>query len=56
MAFHCLQVEVAEKEKASKVATAEFGTLQALLDTEREGCTSSLSMERELVRLQHSYG
>ena len=39
-----------------KVAIAEVGTLQALLDTKRQDCTSSPSMERELVRLRHSYG
>ena len=33
--FHRLQAEVAEKEKALRVATAEVGTLQALLDTKR---------------------
>ena len=35
LAFHRLQAEVAEKEKALRVATAEVGTLQALLDTNR---------------------
>ena len=39
-----------------RVATIEVGTLQALHDIERQGYTSSPSMERELVRLQHSYG
>ena len=35
LSFHRLQAEVAEKEKAMRVATAEVGTLQALLDTKR---------------------
>ena len=51
-----LQVEVAKKKEALRVATIEVGTLQALLDIERQGCTSSPSMERELVRLRHSHG
>ena len=56
MAFLHLQVEVDEKEEALRVATTEVGTLQALLDTKRKGCTSSPSMERELVRLRNLYG
>jgi len=56
LAFLHLQVEVDEKEEALRVATAKVGTLQALLDTKRKGCTSSLSMERELVRLRNLYG
>jgi len=51
-----LQVEVAKKKEALRVATTEVGTLQALLDIERQGYTSSPSIERELVRLQHSHG
>ena len=47
--FCCLQVEVAEKEEAMKAAIAEVGTLQALLNTKRQDCTLSPSMERELV-------
>ena len=35
MAFRCLQAEVAEKEEALRVSTAEVGTLQASLDIER---------------------
>ena len=34
-AFHCLQTELTEKEEALRVATAEVGTLHALLETER---------------------
>ena len=56
LAFHHLQVEVAETVEALRIATAEVSTLQALLDIERWGCTSSPSIERELVHLQHSYG
>ena len=37
------------------VATAEVGTLQALLETERQGSTSDSIMERELVHLLHSH-
>ena len=39
-----------------RVATAKVGTLQDLLDIERQGYTSSPNMEWELVCLQHSYG
>ena len=56
LAFHHLQAKVAETIEALRVATADVGTLQALLDTERQGCTSSPSMERELVSLQNLYG
>jgi len=56
LAFRHLYTEVVEKKEALKVATVEDGTFQALLDTEKQGCTSSPSMERELVRLRHSYG
>jgi len=45
LAFPYLQVELAKKEEALRVATTKVGTLQALLDTERQGCTSSPSME-----------
>ena len=45
LAFPCLQAELAKKEEALRVATTKVGTLQALLDTERQGCTSSPSME-----------
>ena len=38
-----------------KAAIAEVGTLQALLNTKRQDCTLSPSMERELVQLRHSY-
>ena len=51
LAFHCLQAKVAEKEKALRFATIDVGILQALLDIERQGCTSSPSMERELIHL-----
>ena len=44
MTFRHLRTEQAEREEALKVATAEVGTLQALLGT-----------ERELVCLRHSY-
>ena len=36
-----------------RVAIVEVGTLQALLETERQGSTSNSTMERELVHLQH---
>ena len=32
-----------------------MGTLQALLETERQGSTSDSTMERELVHLRHSH-
>ena len=35
MAFRRLQIELAEREEALRVATAEVSTLQALLETER---------------------
>ena len=38
-----------------RVATTEISTLQVLLDTERQSCSSSPNLERELVCLQHSY-
>ena len=36
-----------------RVATTEVGTLQALLETKRQGSTFDSMMERELVCLQH---
>ena len=39
-----------------KVAIVEVGTLRALLETKRQGCTSNSTMERELVHLRHSHG
>ena len=54
-AFHRLQTELAEREEALRVTTAEVGTLQALLEIERQSSTSNPTMERELVRLQHSH-
>ena len=51
MAFHRLKAELAEREEALRVATAEMSTLQALLETERQGYTSDSMMERELVHL-----
>ena len=56
LAFRRLQAKVTEREEALRVAIAEVGTLQALLDTERQCCISSPDMERELICLQHSYG
>ena len=38
-----------------RVTTTEVGTLQALLEIERQGSTSDSMMERELVHLQHSH-
>ena len=55
LAFRHLQTELAEREEALRVATAEVGTLQALLETERQGSNFDSTMERELVRLQHSH-
>lgn len=55
LAFHCLHVELAEKEEAFRVATVEIGTLQALLDTKRQSFTLGPSLERELVWLHHAY-
>ena len=54
-AFLCLQTELAEREEALRVATAEVGTLQALLETERQSSTFDPMMERELVCLRHSH-
>lgn len=34
-AFRHLQIELAEREEALRVTTAEMGTLQALLETEK---------------------
>ena len=55
MAFHRLQTKLVERKEALRVATIEVGTLQALLETERQGSTFDSVMERELVRLQHSH-
>lgn len=51
MAFRRLQTEVAKKEEALRISTAEVGTLQALLDTKRQSSTLSPTLERELVQL-----
>jgi len=51
LAFRRLKAELAEKEEALRVATTEVSTLQALLETERQGYTSDSMMERELVHL-----
>jgi len=56
LAFCHLQTELAEREKALRIATTEVGTLRALLETERQGSISNSIMERELVCLQHSHG
>ena len=37
------------------VTIVEVGTLQALLETKRQGSTSDSMMERELVHLRHSH-
>ena len=50
-AFCRLQIELVEREEALKVATAKVGTLQALLETERQSFAPDPAMERELVRL-----
>jgi len=55
LAFHRLQVKVAKKKEAFRATIAKISTLQILLDTERQGYTSSPSLERELVHLRHSY-
>ena len=55
LAFRRLQTKLAEKEVTLRVATAEVGTLQALLKTKRQGFTSNSMMERELVHLWHSH-
>ena len=55
LAFHHLQTELAERDEALRVANAEEGTLQALLETERQRSTSYPMMERELVCLWHSH-
>jgi len=56
LAVRHLEAKVAKKEEAFRVAIAEISTLQVPLDTERQSYTSSPIVERELVRLQHSYG
>jgi len=47
------QIKLVEREEALRVATTEVCTLQALLETERQGFTFDSTMERELVCLQH---
>ena len=54
MAFFRLYAGVAKKETLS-VASAEVGTLQALLDIVRKSSTLSFALERELVRLRPAY-
>ena len=49
--FHRLLTELIEREEALRVTTTEVGTLQALLETERQGSTFDSTMERELVHL-----
>ena len=55
LTFSRLQTELAEREKALRVATIEVGILRALLETKRQGFTSDSTMERELVHLRHSH-
>lgn len=55
MAFCHLQTKLPKGKEALRVATAEVGTLQALLEIEREASTSDSLMERELVFLRHSH-
>ena len=50
-----IQTELAERDEALRVANAEVGTLQALLETERQSFTSDPMIERELVCLRHSH-
>ena len=54
-AFCHLHSKLAKSKEALRVATIEAGTLQALLKTKRQSSTSDPTMERELVRLQHSH-
>jgi len=56
LVFRLLQTKLAEREEALRVSTAEVGTLQALLKTERQGSTSNSTLEKELVCLWHSHG
>ena len=51
LVFRRLQTKLAEREEALRVATAEVGTLRALLETERQSSTFDSTMERGLVRL-----
>ena len=51
LVFRLLQTKLAKREEALRVSTAEVGTLQALLKTERQGSTSNSTLERELVCL-----
>ena len=46
---------MAKRKEALRVATAEVGTLQALLETERQSFTSDPTMEEELFYLRHSH-
>ena len=55
LAFCHLQIELAEREEALRVVTIEVDTLQALLETRRQGFTFDSTMERELVCLRHSH-
>ena len=55
LAFHHLQTELAKRGEALRIAIVEVGTLQALLETKRQGYTSNSMMERELVCLRHSH-
>ena len=55
MTFRHLQAEVAKKKEVLRVTTAKLGTLQVLLDTERQSYTSGPNLERELVQLRHAY-
>ena len=55
LAFCRLQTELAEREEALRIATVEVGTLQALLETKRQGPTFDSVIERELVCLRHSH-
>ena len=50
-AFHHLWTELANREEALIVATAKVGTLQALLETGKQGSTSNSTIEKELVHL-----
>ena len=55
LAFCHLQTELAKREEALRIATTEVGTLQALLETERQGSTFDSMIERKMVRLRHSH-
>ena len=47
LTFRHLQAEVAKKKEVLRVTTTKIGTLQVLLDTERQSCTSGPNLERE---------